>query len=79
MIKTMASKKANKIPIKKKTTKKPTHQQPSTRILNPIDIWEDVNRLFYDDPWLSPWWGHWKWHRPESGLLIDSVIVNLCQ
>jgi len=71
--------------VKKKINKKKNKDEakvtPRTRtervftapdIWNPLDIWDEATRFINNDPWFSPWWGHWGWKTPRAGILSDS-------
>jgi HSP20 family protein len=65
-------KKEKKINIKKKV-KQPTIKKSQTpSVWRPLDVWEDVNRLFSEDPWFSPWWGGWGYRLPQLGFNTDN-------
>jgi len=58
----MAKKKVKKIVIKNENKQKPIFPQTIFPLLeNPIDIFDDVNTIYYKkDPWMRPWWNRWK-------------------
>lgn len=70
----MVKKKEKNINIKKEAGKKTTEKVRSPQLWRPLDIWEDVNRLFSEDPWYSPWWGSWGYRLPKFGRISDDDI-----
>ena len=68
----MTKKKITKKKEKAKITPKTERVFSTPDVWNPFDIWEEASRFFNNDPWSSPWWGHWGWKVPRAGLLSDS-------
>jgi len=30
---------------------------------NPFDVSDEINKMYYEDPWIKPWWNHWMWNQ----------------
>jgi HSP20 family protein len=60
----MQKKKTKKINIKtikeKKPLPKPTETKTAPTVLNPWDVIETMDKLFWDDPW-TPFWNRRRW------------------
>lgn len=75
----MVKKRSKKIVIKEEKNKQNylTKTGYST-IENPIDIYDNINTIFYkEDPWMKPWWNRWKLNqslgRLENGIKLIPV------
>ena len=64
----MVKKPAKKINIKaKKEQKKPVEKTTTPTVWNPFEVFENMDRFFWDDPWRSSLWER----RPTMGLWPD--------
>ena len=64
-------KKKEKSNVQNKTEKKSIEKSKPSRVLRPLDIWEDINRLLYDKPGFFPWLGAWEYRLPQFGKYMD--------
>ena len=66
----MVKKKGKKVNVKTKKEKKPTTKMTtSPAVWTPLDLFEDIDRYFFEDPWLR----RSGWMRPWTGALIPDV------
>ncbi len=70
----MTKENKKEINVRKKAGKSINKKIKSPQVWRPLDIWEDVNRLFSEDPWFSPWWGGWGYRLPQFGLSSEDEI-----
>jgi len=62
-------KKEKKIMVHSKNNKKTKEQKILLPILeNPFEIFDDINRMYYKDPWTTPWWNQWIMNQSYSPL-----------
>jgi HSP20 family protein len=55
----MAKNKGKKIEVQTKKRPEDLRQRNMLPILeNPFEIFDDINRMYYRDPWMKPWWNH---------------------
>lgn len=45
---------------------------------NPFEIFDDINRMYYQDPWTTPWWNRWIMNQslnpyPETHMRVIPV------
>jgi HSP20 family protein len=67
--------KINEKKITIKTPKKEEAITPTTKdIWNPFDVMENMNRFFWDDPWMPLWWRRWQHTEPwnQNQMQTDS-------
>src|SRR5512137_2232271 len=74
----MAKKKEKKIVVQ--TGKKQGLQERKTLLPlleNPLEIFDDINRMYYGDPWTKPWWNRWIMNQsltnPENRMRLIPV------
>jgi HSP20 family protein len=68
----MEKKKEDEINVKKKAEKTSVKKSSSPQVWRPLDILEDVDCLFSEEPWFSPLWGGWGYCSPKLGLNVDN-------
>ena len=76
----MDRKKEKKINIKtKKEKKQPIEKTTSPVVWNPFEIFDNMDRFFMDDPWISPWWRQRPTFNPwsERWLQTDTKMSPL--
>jgi len=60
----LVKKKGKKVNIKTKKGKKPISKKTTLpTVWTPTDIFEDMDRFFFEDPWNYPWSRRWPWRR----------------
>jgi len=56
----MVKKKGKKIVVQTKKQQEFQAQKTLLPVLeNPFEIFDDMNRMYYGDPWMKPWWNRW--------------------
>ena len=75
----MVKKKEKKIVVQTGKQQKLQAQKTLLPILeNPFEIFDDINRMYYGDPWIKPWWNRWMMNQslgvsPESRMRLIPV------
>ncbi len=67
-------KKNKKLKIKENIEEKTRAIQDSTAMWNPFEVIENMNRFFWDDPWMPLWWRRWQQLQPWTST--SSVQEN---
>jgi len=74
----MVKKKDKKIKIKTKKGKQPLEKTTAPVVWSPLDIYENFDRLFWEDPWMSRWWRRWQLSpRSDRWFETDTKITPL--
>lgn len=70
----MVKKKEKKITLQTKQNKKPIAQRTIIPLLdNPLDIWDDINRMYLDESWIKPWWTYQMLNKPMDLFSKNSI------
>ena len=75
----MAKMKEKKIVVQSRKQQKLQAQKTLLPILeSPFEIFDDINRMYYGDPWIKPWWNRWMMNQslgmsPESRMKLIPV------
>lgn len=78
----MKKKKGNKIAIQTRKQQELQAQKTLLPILeSPFEIFDDINRMFYGDPWMKPWWNRWMMNQtigvsPENRMKLIPVDLR---
>jgi HSP20 family protein len=63
----MVKKKEKKIIVQTKKKDKPVLQRTVIPLLeSPTEIWDDINRMYLEEPWMKPWWAHRMLNQPTD-------------
>jgi HSP20 family molecular chaperone IbpA len=77
----MIKKKEKKIVVQTGKQQQPQAQKTLLPVLeNPFEIFDDINRMYYGDPWIKPWWNRWMMNQslgvsPESRMRLIPVDI----
>ncbi len=75
----MVKMKEKKIVVQSREQQKLQAQKTLLPILeSPFEIFDDINRMYYGDPWIKPWWNRWMMNQslgvsPESRMKLIPV------
>jgi len=75
----MVKKKGKKIVVQTKKQQEFQAQKTLLPVLeNPFEIFDDMNRMYYGDPWMKPWWNRWMMNQtfgvsPENRMKLIPV------
>jgi len=75
----MAKKKEKKIVIHTRKQQELQTQKTLLPIIqSPFEILDGINRMYYQDPWTTPWWNHWIMNQspgtyPENRMRIMPI------
>jgi len=71
-------KKEKKIIVQMKKPQDAKEQKILSPLLeNPFEIFDDINRMYYQNPWTTPWWSRWimnqSFTNPETHMRVIPV------
>ncbi|MEM0466406.1 MAG: Hsp20/alpha crystallin family protein [Candidatus Thermoplasmatota archaeon] len=65
-------KKNKKLNIKTKPEEQALTTKTATEMWNPFDVIENINRFFWDDPWMPLWWRRWQNIEPWNQTMMHA-------
>jgi HSP20 family protein len=71
MVKKKINRKKDAVKLTPNKRKEKVYTTPD--IWNPFGLFDEATKFFSNDPWFSPWWGHWGWKIPRQDIFSETT------